>query len=477
MLLRIKRLADRVARLQSSEGGLSKNPVVEELESVDDENSLEKASEWPLDPADPFDEWLKGAFKRDDVQKHRWTRYFKIKDKLTPKQIQVAEVLERGTISVHGLQYAAPIATLNQNILEWKRRSENNVDMEVDKARMNLRTLSDSGGLRGFFPFNVELPDSDSEGEADALKVSMFLEEDGGLSTLHSHAIPALFIQNHLAALKNPCMDFHVMCHGFRYELGETDLWGWTLSLDAYDEWENVRSSNEYELALSLLDSQAFQNILSQQSTKSMRRICIWLMTHGHVAMLCWDEYRLSGKKHHIFAICDNLFDGGGVLDYKEFTHGFEAALRERHIAVGEPKEWCNDACCPGQMKVEHDFLCASFMARFTLMLSVFESFFRLNYGAKERYADLAMGEIKWVYRNFEMDIFIFIRDKAEEQKIVLFSPSLDAPFVNISAVSLVVMDVNGSCTPYRYDGKKREFIESSDPFSTDEFCIVQSCF
>jgi hypothetical protein len=468
MLRRIERLVDRVARLQSSEmdGG---RPVVEELGE-----SHEKASEMPFDPMDPFDQWLEAAFMRDDVQMHRWTRYFKIRDKMTSRDIQVAKRLENGPIAL-GFAYDEPIAMMNQTILEWKGRSESNVDMEEDQERMEWRTLSDSGGLKGFFPFNVPMPDSDSESEHDAPQVFSFLERDGGLSTLHAHVIPALFIQNHLAALKNPAMDFHVMCHGFRYRMGKNELWGWTLSPDWYGELVPVRSSNEHKLALSLLDSQEFQNILTQPSTKSVRRICIWLMIRGHVAMLCWDEYRLPDETHHIFAICDNLIDGGGELNYKNFMLGFETALEERHIAVGEPRQWNNSACCPYQMKVEHDFLCSSFMARYTVMLSVFESFFYLNYDARGKFADLAMGEIKWVYRNFEIDLFCFITDMAAVQKIVLFSPSLDAAFLNIDSVSLVVMDVNGSCTSYKYDGKAREFIESSEPFSTSESCVVMS--
>ena len=126
MLRRIERLVDRVARLQSSEmdGG---RPVVEEPGE-----SLEKVSGLTFTPTDPFDQWLKAAFMQDDVQKRRWKQYFKIRDRMTSRQIQMANLLENGPNAL-GLAYDETIAMMNQTILKWKGRSENNVDMEEDQ--------------------------------------------------------------------------------------------------------------------------------------------------------------------------------------------------------------------------------------------------------------------------------------------------------------------------------------------------------
>jgi hypothetical protein len=446
-----------------------------------------------VDARGPLDVWFASARRNDKKQKQKWDAYFDMK--MTPEQLEYAKNLQHRTVSsMSGLiDYIGILKEQNSLITQWAGKTPDNIDTKEDDRRMTLRTLSSSGRLKGFFPFssvNDGIDEKhDPEPSSDPLEAilkrlqrlstrkahSTFLTEEGGLLKMHAHSIPALFIRPHLAALTNPNIDFHVLCHGFRFT-AEQEEWGWSTVYNLMsEEFEEKPVRNEYELAALLLDSPALKKIRGTSTPKTLRRICIWLQTKEHVAMFCWDEYRLSSGRVHEFALCDNLGARTSFLDHQSFRYGFERALTERSIALDDEKDWSTHAFDPDYMKVQDDFLCTSYMARYTLISSMFEALLFAKTATQRKYAALDLGGLKMVYRQFEHDLFDFMKTKTKEKKIVLLSPSLDASFVDVNAISLVAMDVNGACASYFYAGSTRKFVARNASGGPERGCAISS--
>ena len=410
-------------------------------------------------------EWEEKALDNDNQQLKRWLRYFDMAK--TEEQESMSKKLENTTIedTTPNIDYMKVIPVQNKNIETWLAHNTNNREIKQDQTCMHSRDLFSRGKLRGFDPFcKVNLLKGQQK---------TFLSGDGGMNSLHAHSIPALFIQNHIISLQNPNMEFHVLCHGFHYSVYNW-RWGWELEWDVYGQkHENNPSSNHRYFAASLLDSEALKKIRSETSSKDIRRICIWLQTSGHVCMLCWDEYRERKQLRHVFHVCDNVDTENSPLNFEDFKEGFQDALMERHI-VRNSREmyWGFGPLQDPWMIVEEDFLCVSFMTRYTLILSMFEGFF-VDAGLWIHFQG-EMGDLKLIYRQFEIDLFEFITEMTNRGNIVLFTPEMDAMFLNINSMSLVVMGKHGIGASYHYAGVEKKFttkkIEDVSPT-----CVVSS--
>ena len=80
--------------------------------------------------------------------------------------------------------------------------------------------------------------------------------------------------------------------------------------------------------------------------------------------------------------------------------------------------------------------------------------------------------------RQFEIDIYLFTRDRVNKKYIVLFPSTLNTRYLEVNQVTLMTMDVHGNCKEYHYHGIKFKF-KSVDwkppPQSEDSGCYISS--
>lgn len=446
-VLRLERLA--VTRLAGSEQWDSDSS---DQDSTDSGESREESS---------VQEWELKALENDKQQLKKWLRYFDMAK--TEEQESMSKKLEETTIenTTPYIDYMKVIPAQNKNIEVWLGNNTDNREIKHYKSCMLNRVLFSRATLKGFFPFLgfdiSDFSDQNTTHSQEDVINRTFLAGDGGMINLHSHTIPALFIQNHLISLQNPSMEFHVLCHGFHFSI-ENWEWGWEWGWDEYTrKFEDHQSSNHRYFAAALLDSEALKKIRSRTFSKDLRRICIWLQTRSHVCMLCWDEYRERKQSRHFFHVCDNMDTRYSYLEFEDFKEGFEDALMEREIVQDSTElYWGFGPLHQPDMIMDEDFLCVSFMTRYTLILSMFEGFF-VDAGIWRSFRG-KIGDLKMIYRQFEIDIFEFITEMTNKGNIVLFTPELDAKFMNINSMSLVVMGKHGICASYHYAGVEKKF-------------------
>ena len=136
---------------------------------------------------------------------------------------------------------------------------------------------------------------------------------------------------------------------------------------------------------------------------------------------------------------------------------------------------WTDPMLGEDEIYLNNDFLCVSYMTRCTLILSMFEGLF-FDFSIKRTDKE-KIGELRLVYRQFEIDTFEFMTKMINKGHIVLFSSSLDAKFVDINEICLAVMDQKGICKFYRYAGPKKKYV-TGDLSDVQPVCLIssQSC-
>ena len=424
----------------------------------DSELSTETTEDSEEETQSKFATWFFSACKKDTALIKAWKKCFQHEEGINNTHSEKIIKAVPGNLNYRKIF----IQQLNLE-KKWCQTPGNKSDLSSD--HLSFKTFLCSGEIKGFaFLKESEDPDTltfektDSSPEQNDFKT--IIQGDGGFLTKYSHTVPALFLQTAFANANNLDIDFHLLCHGFKYN-SEMFEWGWSYSSGYATNPDGVSTDNWVDFAGHLLTSDDLKEIRKTELTKNIRRICIWMQLHKHVITLCWDEFRNYDTFKHYFTIYCNM--GNDVTDVKGIMTGIKEVLRNKEIIQNnENIEYADEVVDRGFFRTDIDFACVSVMARCGLYLSWFESA-HLNpsltsiiNNQKETEEDFKSMRKK--YELFEIDLFNFIETQSETNHLILLPPSLNAHFVNTSKILLVTMNMKSDCTEYKYFGEKHKF-------------------
>jgi len=440
-----------------------------------DEDAGDLTTEDEDDEGDELNEkfslWFTGAQLHDTTQLRKWNKYFNDNPRIKGKRLKDFDI--QHIISRVAVDYR-PVYT-EQHVLvdEWCKKTENTTQNE--QSMLNFKTFKTSNTLKGI-DFLKEKIDSETDTSAIANPHGTMIQGDGGFVIKYSHTIPALFLRDAFRRSNNSNMEFHVLCHGFKFEEGMFE-WDWSYANTPSGEKGGQESDNSEYFATLLLNSDDLRSIRAGPVEKNLRRICIWLQVHEHVMLLCWDEFRVPTFFRHYFTIYCNM--GGETTNTGSIKKGLEKVFRKNGI-LDEEEEMRFDVrySYEGIFRTKIDFACVSAMARSGLVLSWFES---LNFNVMldgqlkdKRTTTKAFYLMRDNYALFEEHLFEFVSEKSKGGHMILFPPSLNAHFINVLNVSLIAMDVEGRCTEYVYFGDKHKFqTKNFVPPKQEARCVI----
>ena len=403
----------------------------------DDEEELSEEEKYSA-----MTQWMYGCRANDKEMLKRWKTYFDFSDVILSESTkELLEKLKTKTIYevLSATQYYKKAEGIQTNrIKDLLLRKI----IEINYNRSILLNITKDGETLGFNIFNNQLAGDGT-----------MMGSGGGLPQCHAHPLLAIFIQPHLKSLHNERMEFHVLCHGLRYEDKTIETWN--------SERDNVSMDNYKYFTQHLFDSNALKSILEQPILKPIRRICIWMLLYKHTVLLCWDEFRDSQMVRHAWNIYDNL--PNTQVNLITLKSEFEAQLRN---AIREKKCGKGEIICRGHTRLpfitlRSDLVCVSFMARCTLYLKMFEGA-TLGDGPFPDTDEQVLHHIRMMYAKFEMSMHKFARQMISRKRIILFHPDTDATFINVHSVKLITVSQEGArIDTYEYDGRINEWDDS----------------
>ena len=460
---------------------------------------------------DEFEQWLFNANRHDNIQLEKWRKYFN--PALTMDQIRTSDRLRRmPSISsiTEDFDYVDIFKKNEQLMKTWKLENSplRNIWKERDlNLRIDVLNTVDKG-LIGFNFFNEIIRRHLRLLEPNPSKKLLrrfqndrnhtFINDNGSFYEKYCFTIPALFLQHHLQTLQNEHLDFHVVCQGFKFESVKNVL-GYEQRYNVYAEQLELMAVRNYDKQIqAMVTSETVRRIRqnpidSQRYT--IRRICFWINTKDHVFVVCWDEYAVPTVVQHMLSIIDNMYPES-MVEIDQLREAFEKAIRliekeesytsDTDSVVSDQSnqiyyikfQWYN-LDWTRHVPFEKDFICVSFMARCTLYLSMFEgAIFNFKFDKKLYENKPLLEHLQMVYRQFEIDLYCFTRDRVNKGYIVLFPSTLNTRYLEVNQITLMTMDVHGNCKEYRYYGIKYRFksVDWKPPTRDEDFgCYISS--
>jgi hypothetical protein len=434
-----------------------------------------------------FSRWFNNALMSDSVLFKTWSDIFKIRpasqgrrkthatNRRTGGRIEPPQELNTSRIFRRvAVDYRKVYKEQAELEIQWTKESKDH-SIATDDNLTDFKTFSVSKNLKGV-SFLKEIIESGIDSHEEEDPYASIIQGDGGFVLKYSHTVPALFLRGAFLT-SNPNMDFHVLCHGFNWT---NDLfeWGWSYHAPTQEfERGGMDTDNFEQLSIYLLESPELKKIRQKTIQSNLRRICIWMEFHSHVAVLCWDELKeLTLFKHHFTVYCNM---GGETMDVNAFKKGLEKVLRTKQILnEDEDMRFHVEYVELGFFRTKIDFGCVSVMARSSLVLSWFEGFnFDVMLIRKMKEMEtttLAFHHMRDKYVLFEKQLFDFISKQSQKGNLILFPPSLNARFVNALDISLVAMDMQGNCIEYVFFGDTYGFQKKDfNPPKPEARCVI----